>query len=118
MAIISKTIPEDPNVRRARVIVETSKQMFSQLVTGHRRIYAALWRDDPAHPGEEHDPQAVLDLLGTDAAALFAVGSKTIDIILSQDPEAVAEEDYLPPRAPTFNLDGTVTLAAPPPEEP
>lgn len=113
MALIYRTVPEDPNVRRARVITETAKQMFSQMLAGRQRMFAATWKDDPNFPDEEFDPQAIMDLLSTDAGGLFETGFLVDQVLLSQEENAIPAEDRVPFRLPTINPDGTVTLAPP-----
>ena len=91
---------------RSRAIRRESKQLHMVMLSSHQNIYNALWGAS--------DPQAVLDDLGEAAASLFVTGSKAVDILLSQNPNALTEEQYLPKRAPTLNQDGTVTLAPAP----
>ena len=75
------------------------------MVQTHQEIFSALWNHDSV------DAQDTLDEIGADATSLFANGSDIIDLILAQNPASLTAAQYVPPRAPMFNVDGTVTLA-------
>lgn len=105
MALIDTTSPLSPVQQAALEVRRQSAYLQSAMLTAHQQIYQTVWSNPNA------TPQEILDEIGTDAADLFIAGSKLVDIVLTQNPAALTEEQYLPKQAPTLNPDGTVTLA-------
>ncbi len=103
MALIDTTSPLTATQRATNQIREDSARLHLVMLFTHQSIYRTLWDAD--------DPQAVLDELGADATSLFVSGAKVVEIILGQNPNALTPEQYIPQRVPTFNQNGTVTLA-------
>lgn len=103
MALIDS--PLTPAQAVAEQIRDETRRLHNLIVSGHGAIFTLLWKTPDV------DPQDVLDEFGTEATSLFQGGSDIVDLALSQDPDSIAPVDYTPPRTPTFNPDGTVTLA-------
>lgn len=103
--------------KAAKRIRSASARLHALMLNSHQEIYQALWETPTSPPAEPNDPptyinaQDILNELGTDAAALFVAGGKAVEILLGQNAAALTEAQYLPKRAPTINVNGTVTLA-------
>ena len=112
MALIDTTINQTPAQKAATRIRQQSASIHAALLGAHQIIFHALWHTPDA------TPQEILTELGGDAAGLFYTGSRAVEIVLSQKPDALTEDQYMPPQAPIINPDGSVTLMPAPDPEP
>jgi len=94
---------------KAEQIRRTTADLARRIVRSWEMNYDFLWNSS--------DPQAVLKELGTDAAEVFNLSSKIIDLMAATLPEALPEEwnrisdkiSQIPEVK--VNSDGTVSLA-------
>lgn len=89
-------------------LIQSVQQLVQSVVVQWRRSYSILW--------EGSDPAAVLELLGEDAAELFALNTALVTFMLSElsgkrDDLAQEISDLVAAiPAHTVHQDGTVTL--------
>ena len=105
MAIINVSTSQTEAQKAARRIRESALRLHSLMLASHQEIFTTLWNTANV------TPQAILDVLGTDSTQLFTAGGKAVEILLAQNASALTLAQYTPPQTPTFNQDGTVTLA-------
>jgi hypothetical protein len=86
--------------------IATIERDFANFVKNYKRAFDFVWRNP------DYTPQQILDGVGTRATTLFLKSGATRDYLLSIDPDCLPPEYQAPLQEPTFNPDGTVTLAA------
>lgn len=92
----------------AKEIKALSASVAPFLVNVHQQIFNKLWTRSIEL---WTNPQEVLNELGPDASKLFIEGGKLVDFVLTKGLAIMDPSEYSPKQAPTFNQDGTVTLA-------
>jgi hypothetical protein len=95
------TTQEQLNLKVKSEIVNCAKRGLQMTKNLHEKSFNLIWQNE--------DPQAILDLFGTNAAELFYASSETEALIKKRDS---AYEAPTVPYEYTVNEDGTVTVGA------
>ena len=105
MSLINIIVPGRPKMTPETVLSiskNKSLQLYGQLERMHTDLFKFIWEN------QDVTPEQIIEQYGVDAVTLFIVSAKIQEVLALVNPNYVSLQ---PTKIPTFNDDGTVTLA-------